>query len=425
MRPLAFDAVQNGGTAMTTPWWREPTRAQWTSFMAAWLGWVLDAFDFTIFLLVMPEIAKEFGVTYTSTAGTITLTLLVRLLGGYCAGFAADRWGRKLPLMLSLLWFAIFDGAIAFAGSFSTVLILRTLFGFGMGAEWTAGTTLAMESWPARTRGVASGVLQGSWAVGYLIAGLVAGWVVPAYGWRALFLIAAVPALLVLPIRIWVPESPEWKAGQEKKVARPSGFTRPIVNRMIWASLVMALGFSAYYGLTGLYPTMLKTELMLDSSSVGTIIALFNVGMMIGAIACGIAASKRSVAVAIIVPAMLVLPILPLYVGAHAGLLGVGAFLGGAFGAGYSGVTPLLLSTLFPAEVRGRAIGIVYHVGAFGAAFVPMTIAEISGSTGTPLSEVIAILVGLFQIALAALVLLRPSATRATDRPQLSPAKAV
>jgi MFS transporter, SHS family, lactate transporter len=390
------------------PWWREPTRPQWISFLAAWLGWVLDAFDFTIFLLVMPEIAKEFGVTHTSTASAITLTLLVRLAGGYCAGVAADRWGRKFPLMFSLLWFAICDGAIAFAGSFTTVLVLRTLFGFGMGAEWTAGTTLAMENWPKRSRGLASGVLQGSWAVGYLLAGLVAAWVVPAFGWRALFLIAACPALLVLPIRIWVPESAEWQENKNKKKVAAPGFTKPVVHRMIWASIVLAVAFSAYYGLTGLYPTMLKTELGFDSARVGTVVAWFNVGMMIGAIACGITASKRSMAVAIILPAMLVLPILPLYVGTLDALIGAGAFLTGAFGAGYSGVTPLLLSTLFPADIRGRAIGIVYHVGAFGAAFVPMSMAAISASTGTPISEVIALGVGGFQLALAALILFRP-----------------
>jgi SHS family lactate transporter-like MFS transporter len=394
----------------TMPWWREPTKPQWISFLAAWLGWVLDAFDFTIFLLVMPEIAKEFGVTHTSTASAITLTLLVRLAGGYCAGFAADRWGRKLPLMFSLLWFAACDGAIAFAGSFTTVLVLRTLFGFGMGAEWTAGTTLAMENWPARSKGIASGVLQGSWAVGYLLAGLVAGWVVPTFGWRALLLIAACPALLVLPIRIWVPESPEWKENKEKKHVAKPGFTAPVVQRMIWASLVMALAFSAYYGLTGLYPTMLKTELGLDAVRVGNIIALFNIGMMVGAIACGVGASKRSMAAAIILPAMLVLPVLPLYVGTVDALLGLGAFLGGAFGACYSGVTPLLLSTLFPADVRGRAIGIVYHVGAFGAAFVPMSMAHFASSTSTPLSETIAVGVGIFQLGLAGLILFRPKA---------------
>ena len=123
-------------------WWREPTKAQWASFAAAWSGWVLDAFDFTIFLLVMPQIAQEFGVGWTATAGSITLTLLVRLLGGFAAGAAADRWGRKLPLMISIVWFAVCDGLVALAPTFGWVLVLRTLFGFGMGAEWTSGATL-------------------------------------------------------------------------------------------------------------------------------------------------------------------------------------------------------------------------------------------------------------------------------------------
>ncbi len=393
-------------------WWREPTKPQWISFFAAWVGWVLDAFDFTIFLLVIPEISKEFGVTYAATAGAITMTLIVRLLGGWASGVAADRWGRKLPLMLSLLWFAIFDGSIAFAGSFTTVLVLRTLFGFGMGAEWTAGTTLAMENWPTRSRGIASGVLQGSWAVGYLLAGLVAGWIVPHFGWRALFLVAAVPALLVLPIRIWVPESEEWKENRDKKkekVAQPA-FTPAVISRMIWASCVLAIAFAAYYGLTGLYPTMLKTELNLDPVRVGNVVALFNLGMMAGAVVCGTIAAKRNMAVAIMLPAILVLPFLPLYVGSVDSLLGVGAFLGGAFGAGYCGVSPLLLSSLFPSNIRARASGIVYHVGAFVAAFVPMSMAAIAQNMGVPLSQVIGIGVGAFQVALAALILFRPRA---------------
>src|SRR4051812_38306263 len=127
-----------------TAWWREPTRGQWFTFVAAWVGWVLDAFDFTIFLLVMPLMAREFHVGVTATAGSITLTLLLRLFGGVAAGAAADRWSRKLPLMISLVWFALCDGAVAFAPTFKWVLILRTLFGFGMGAEWTSGATLAM-----------------------------------------------------------------------------------------------------------------------------------------------------------------------------------------------------------------------------------------------------------------------------------------
>src|SRR5580693_8868941 len=191
---------------MTTnqPWWREPTRAQWAAFIAAWSGWVLDAFDFTIFLLVMKYVASEFHQTIAAVSGSITLTLLVRLAGGGVAGWMADRWGRKLPLMLSLVWFAIFDAAIYFAPSFTWVLVLRTLFGFGMGAEWTAGTALAMESLPARGREIASGLLQAGWPIGFLLAAATAYFVVPAFGWRAMFLVAAVPALLVLPIRFFV-----------------------------------------------------------------------------------------------------------------------------------------------------------------------------------------------------------------------------
>jgi len=170
-------------------WWREPTRAQWAAFLAAWVGWVLDAFDFTIYLLVVPELTKEFGVSATAAMGSLTLTLLVRLLGGVAAGWLADRYGRKLPLMLAMIWFAVFDALVAGAPTFTWVLVLRTLFGFGMGAEWTAGSTLAMESWPARSRGVASGLLQGSWAIGFLLAALASAVVVPRWGWRALFLV--------------------------------------------------------------------------------------------------------------------------------------------------------------------------------------------------------------------------------------------
>ena len=147
--------------SVSIPWWKEPTKGQWASFSAAWIGWVMDAFDFTVFLLVMKQITEEFGTSYTSTAGSIALTLLMRLVGGVVAGWAADRWGRKLPLMISVIWFAVCDGLIAFAPSFTWVLVLRTLFGFGMGAEWTSGATLAMENWPARSRGIASGILQG------------------------------------------------------------------------------------------------------------------------------------------------------------------------------------------------------------------------------------------------------------------------
>lgn len=376
-------------------------RPQWAAFFAAWTGWVLDAFDFTIFLLVMKNMAAEFGVGVAALAGSVTLTLLVRLAGGLVSGWVADRWGRKLPLMLSLLWFAAFDAAIFFAPTFTAVLVLRTLFGFGMGAEWTAGTALAMECFPTpRGRKIASGLLQAGWPVGYMLAALVAYFVVPAWGWRPMFLIASLPAILVVPIRFLIKDEPA------APTAKPTGLVADllapgVLRKLVLGALVTALGFAVYYGLTSSYTLLLGGELHLEATDIYLDVILFNVGMLVGVIATGVIASRRGVIAAMVAPALLMIPALPLYVGAVQGWVGVGAFLGGALGVGYSGVTPVLTTSLFPARVRGRAIGIVYHLGALIAAVVPWGIGELVEVTGLPLSSVIAIVVGTALVALA------------------------
>jgi len=369
---------------MVEAWWREPTRAQWATFSAAWLGWALDAFDFTLFVLVMPAIAREFGVTYVSTTLSLTLTLLVRLLGGLTAGWVADRWGRKLPLMVSIAWFAACDGLVSIAPTFGAVLVLRTLFGFGMGAEWTAGSALVMESWPEKSRGIASGLLQGSWAVGYLLAAVVTGWLEPTLGWRGLFLLAAAPALLVVPIRLFVTESP-------RPPVEKSAPVRLDVARLAWASGLLALAFGGYYALFGLYPTMLQKELGFTVVTQASLVSAFNVGMLLGALACGAVAARWDVRWALAVPSALVVLAVPLYVGwAGVAWLTPGALLAGLFGAGTSGVTPLLLTRLFPTQVRARAMGLAYHAGAFAAAFVPVGLALASKELGVSLGVVIA-----------------------------------
>ncbi|HVY46887.1 MAG TPA: MFS transporter [Minicystis sp.] len=404
--------MDGASSSSSTAWWREPTRGQWASFAAAWIGWVLDAFDFTVFLLVMPLIGKEFHVGITATAGSITLTLLVRLLGGAVAGWAADRWGRKLPLMISVVWFAVCDGLVGLAPSFLFVLVVRTIFGFGMGAEWTSGATLAMENWPARSRGIASGILQGSWAIGYLAAATAAAFVVPRFGWRALFLLAAAPALLALPIRAWVPESTEWKRAAEaapNKASWSAMLRAPgLVRRLAWASVAMAAGFGAYYALTGVYAPLLVKEHGLDLGGIAKLVALFNVGMLLGSVATGWLAARRGVVAAVVVPALAMCVAMPLYVGLRPELLGVGAFLGGALGAGYAGTTPLLLTSLFPAAHRARAVGLVYHLGAFGAAFVPVGIAALAEHEGLLLSHSLGLVAGACELVLALCLLLGP-----------------
>jgi SHS family lactate transporter-like MFS transporter len=400
-----------------SPWWKEPTRAQWLTFAAAWSGWVLDAFDFTIFLLVMPSLAQHFHVPLTATAGTITLTLLMRLIGGVFAGALADRYGRKLPLILSVAWFALCDGAIAFAPSFAWVIALRVLFGLGMGAQWTAGTTLAMESWPERSRGIASGILQGSWAVGYLAATAVTRFVMvhSHHGWRALFLVAALPALAVLPLQLSVSESQAWRATIGKALGTMAALRRPgMARRLAWASASMSLGLAAYYAFTGLYSSLLQTELGKSIPDAMTMIALFNVAMLVGAVGFGMVAKRRGIVAAVVAPALLMIPFLPLYVGAVPELLWLGALAGGAIGVGWSGTVPVYLTALFPAEVRGKAIGIVYHVGAFVAALVPPAITALADmlrvhhEVHAPLGWSIATVAGACEIGLALLLLLQP-----------------
>jgi SHS family lactate transporter-like MFS transporter len=389
------------------PWWREPTRAQWAAFLAAWSGWVLDAFDFVIYLLVMKHISKEFGVGLAAVSGSITLTLLVRLLGGVVAGWMADRWGRKLPLMLSLLWFAVFDAAIYFAPSFAWVIVLRTMFGFGMGAEWTAGTALAMENWPARSRKIASGMLQAGWPIGFMFAALVAKFVVPNYGWRAMFLVAAIPALLVVPIRFMVPAEVA-NAPKHAGAAKPSlrDLTEPAVRRMLLIGTgVMALGFIVYYGLQTQYSVMLMGDHGLSESDAWSNVIVFQLGMLVGVVCAGWIANRFGVVTALVAPALLMVPCLPLYVGAVPALIPLGAFLGGALGVGYSGVTPVLTTSLFPEHVRARAIGLVYHAGALIAAFIPTVIAAVVEHTTLDLSTAMAIVAGIGLVAMSAAVL--------------------
>jgi SHS family lactate transporter-like MFS transporter len=389
------------------PWWKEPTRKQWAAFSAAWVGWVLDAFDFMVYVLVMRQIAAEFGVGLAAVSGSITLTLLVRLAGGAMAGWMADRWGRKLPLMLSLAWFITFDAAIYFSHSFTAILIFRTLFGFGMGAQWTAGTALAMESLPERTRKIGSGLLQAGWPIGVMLAAAVAYFVVDTHTWRPMFLVGAIPAILTLPLWfMFSTTKPAPKAGAAK-VSPLRELGSPGVPKMLaLGAVVMTLGFIVYYGLQSQYPILLQGELKLSPQTAMFNVILFNAGMLFGVIAAGFVAARWGVIAALVTPALLMVPALPLYVGMVPVALPIGAFLGGALGVGYSGVTPVLTTSLFPARVRALAIGLVYHIGAFFAAFVPWLIPKMAAHFHMKLSSVLMIVVGTGLVLMSSTILL-------------------
>src|SRR6201994_1497163 len=202
-------------TGKDIPWWKEPTKDQWYAWWAAWLGWTLDAFDFTVFLLIIKPIADEFHVPTTEVAIVFTLTLWMRLVGAVASGWLADRIGRKTPLMISIFWYSICNFIAGFSPTFMFLLVFRTLLGIGMGAEWPAGAALAMETWPRRSRGLMSAVLQNSWALGYLISALLYATIFDYIGWRGMLWMGVLPALAVVWIRFYVKEPEVWVQNQK------------------------------------------------------------------------------------------------------------------------------------------------------------------------------------------------------------------
>jgi SHS family lactate transporter-like MFS transporter len=277
-----------------------------------------------------------------------------------------------------------------------------------------------MESMPARTRKIASGILQAGWPIGVMIAAGAGILLTDGHAWRPMFLVGIVPALLTLPLWFMFPNSkPAPKAGTAKRSAIKELATPGVPRMLVIGAAIMSLGFIVYYGLQTQYAFMLATELHLSANSTMAHVVLFNAGMLVGCIIAGVVAARRGVIVALVVPALLMVPALPLYVGWIGGPvpLAIGAVLGGAFGVGYSGVTPVLTTSLFPEHVRARAIGLVYHVGAFVAAFVPSLIPWLVSSTHWHLSTVMMLVVGSALVLMSAAILALRSYITPSDAP--------
>jgi len=273
-----------GPTRVDAPivWWREPTKDQWLAWVAGWLGWTLDAFDFTIFLLLLVPITQEFKVPLTAAALIVTLTLWMRLLGACAAGWMADRLGRRAPLMLSIAWYSLCQFIAGFSPTFTFLLVMRTLLGFGMGAEWPAGAALAMESWPERSRGLMSGVLQGSWNLGFLLASIAYGALFDLIGWRGLFWMGILPALAIVYIRAFVKEPEVWvecqkrQREQQRQVRAPLVriFRSPLLGNTLSASWWMISSFVVYYSINALFATHLQQDLRFTPAQVAWPVAM-------------------------------------------------------------------------------------------------------------------------------------------------------
>jgi SHS family lactate transporter-like MFS transporter len=329
------------------PWWKEPTKDQWVAWIAAWLGWTLDAFDFTIFLLIMVPIAETFHVPLIEVTAVFTVTLWLRLVGAVGSGWLADRIGRKAPLMISILWYSVC-------------------------------AALAMESWPTRSRGLMSGVLQGSWSIGFLLSSLAYGLLYDKIGWRGLLILGVLPALAVVWIRIYVKEPKVWvenrriQREQKKEFRTPlfDIFRRRVLGNTIMACLWMASSFVIYYSVYGMFATHLQKDLHLAAGMVAMPIALANLVAFLASGAWGYVADIFGRRWAMIIPAAIGACVTPLYLFSDSYPMVTGAFiLQGAFLGAIYGQNPAYLTERFPTEVRATASGFCYHQGAIWAGF--------------------------------------------------------
>ena len=397
---------QNRGNSTS---YRQISKQQWKAFLATFFGWLLDGFDFTIMTFILIDIQNSFSVDRALAGALGTVTLLFRLVGGLGAGMAADRWGRKLPLMLSILWFSLFAFLSGFSTSYAMLFAFRALFGIGMGGEWAAGMPLALEHWPARYRGLASGLLQGGWYWGFIASALTFHFVYPLFSqfpdpfsessastiaWRVMFWTGVIPALLVFWIRSGVSESPVWLARQKQlrerggrevgdRVSLVRLFQPDLLGATIQTSLLMSVFMFSYYSITFWYPTFL---LELGRDPLGYLIA-FNLGAILGMASWGRASETRlGRRGAVSMSAVMGVASVPLFLaGDSGGLLWPGAFLMGAMGAGIWGMAPSYLTERFPTEVRGVGPGLSYHVGAAVGSLTPFVVGQLQ-DTGMTLT---------------------------------------
>src|SRR6266403_3909417 len=367
------------------PWWKEPTKDQWQAWVAAWLGWTLDAFDFTIFLLIMLPIAQEFNVPLTAVTIVFTLTLWMRLLGATAAGWFADRMGRKTPLMISIAWYSVCNFLAGLAPSFLLLFLFRALLGIGMGAEWPAGAALAMETWPVRSRAFIGAVMQGSWGIGFLLSSALYGLFYDVIGWRGLLMIGILPALLVIYIRIFVKEPEVWVENrrqqtlQNREVRVPlfAIFKPELLGNTLTTCLMMASAFVIYYANYALFATHLQLDLKLSPALVALPIALANTAFFLSSLFWGWLAERIGRRWAIIIPAALGVPTAFLYLLTDDyTLIVIGFALQGIFACGGMHVQyPAYLSERFPTEVRATAVAFCFHQGAiWGGLISPLLI---------------------------------------------------
>jgi SHS family lactate transporter-like MFS transporter len=397
---------------------RRLTPVQRNTFIACFLGWSLDAFDFFILIFCVSALATQFQAKVSVISEAIFLTLAMRPIGAVLFGLMADRFGRRPALMVDIIAYSVFELASAFAPSLKAFLILRVFFGIAMGGEWGVGAALAFETLPAEGRGFFSGVLQEGYVVGYLMAALVYSTLFPFIGWRGLFVVGALPAFLVIYIRSKVDESPAWIQGRVSRSAE-SRLGKDIRAHagIFFFMVALMFAFNSYsHGAQDLYPTFLQKDHQLSPQIVGLISIIANVGALLGGIFFGTWSEKIGRRKAIVIAALLSLPLIPLWVYSRTlPMLAVGGFLMQFMVQGAWGVIPAHLNELSPPGVRGTLPGFAYQVGNLFAARNSVIQAKLAeGRFGGLFAPVLALTV-LLTTGLVALVTWSGSERRGAD----------
>jgi SHS family lactate transporter-like MFS transporter len=396
---------------------RDVTREQWRAFAATFLGWMFDGFDFTVLTFILVDIQRVFSIDAVLAGALGTVTLMMRLVGGVLAGAAADHWGRRLPLILSVVWLSIFAFLSGFSTSYAMLFALRALFGIGMGGVWAAGMPLTLEHWPANLRGAASGLLQGGFAWGFILAAFAFRFVYPAFdaatGWRIMLSIGIVPIFLAPWIRAYVSESPVWLDRQRH--LRDTGrrdtppivrlFQRDLIGTTLQSAALMTAFMFSYYSIVFWYATLLRGK---GVEPLWYLVTL-NLGQALGnpiwgRISDGRLGRRGTVALA----ALLGVTGVPLFTLSTDPLhMWLGAVVVGLCGIGIWGMAPTYLTERFPTAVRGVGPGFAFHAGAAIGSMTP-TVIGMMQQRGMPLANAMALMIASAGVLVAIVIWFGP-----------------
>ena len=331
---------------------------------ASFLGWMLDAFDFFLVVFCLTAIGREFHQTDKSMALSITLTLAFRPVGAFVFGLLADRYGRRTPLMIDLVFYSLVEVLTGFSTTFTSFLVLRALFGIGMGGEWGVGASLAMEKVPPRLRGLLSGFLQQGYAAGYLLAAVAYYFGFQRWGWRPLFFLGGLPALLALFVRFRVKESEVWETTKRQTWRQLGRSITKNWKLFLYLTLLMAMMNFSSHGTQDMFPTFLQRQWNFGPQQRSLITAISMVGAIFGGITVGMLSDRFGRRRSLIVSLVLAIVVIPLWAFAPStALMVLGAFLMQFFVQGAWGVIPAHLTELSPDDVRGFVPGFAYQCG--------------------------------------------------------------